>query len=151
MPKANTPKCERWRTVRTKRGIALRTPDGNLYYGTAQEVRDAALMPSSRGWLAYRLRSIRKNYSTSKSLCEILKQARRDALAEIGRRGKDEERRILADACASLRGMTYYELVNVLVDSWIAGVIADLPGHELPLTRHERAALDACRQAQRTA
>ena len=41
-----------WRTVRTKQGIALCSPSGCRYYGTAKEVREARLLPTDRRELA---------------------------------------------------------------------------------------------------
>ena len=59
MAKANAntnTKPGRWRETRRKGVPCLISPDGRIYYGTAREVRDAALTPFSRKRLADALR-----------------------------------------------------------------------------------------------
>ena len=97
----NTAKGAVWRTVATKRGTALRSPDGRLYYGTAQEVRDAALMPWRRKMLADGLRFIRsyaEGHETSRE--ELAEWATGRHCCNSERRCEMTEKRLIGECIA---------------------------------------------------
>ena len=57
-------KWPRWKTVSKGGKAVLRSPDGKrFYYGTAQEVRAACLLPWRRQWLAELLKMRRMSNS----------------------------------------------------------------------------------------
>ena len=154
----NTAKGAVWRTVATKRGTALRSPDGRLYYGTAQEVRDAALMPWRRKMLADGLRFIRfyaKGGKISREeLAEWAKSKRRDAI-QFGRMDAHDGVSIKISADIYIKLVAGSRLVRGTFDGYaeelfnneISALLdvaeSDTGKLDIPLTRHERAALDA--------
>jgi len=154
----NTAKGAVWRTVATKRGTALRSPDGRLYYGTAQEVRDAALMPWRRKMLADGLRFIRsyaERHETSREeLAEWAKSKRRDAI-HFGRTDAHDGVSVTIPAAMYIKlfagsrlvrdsfSGVMDELFNCEISALLDVAESDTGKREIPLTRHERAALDA--------
>jgi len=149
-----------WRTVATSRGLAARSPDGRLYYGTPAEVREAALMPWRRKMLADSLRFIRY-YAESghdcdrEELAEWAKSKRRDAI-QAGSHDSacgvgitiPAEVYIRLVAGARLLGHTKEEFFTEVWESQVTGIL-DYADHatgkrEIPLTRHERDALARC-------
>lgn len=155
----NTAKGAVWRTVATKRGTALRSPDGRLYYGTAAEVRDAALMPWRRDALAQSLKLHRycRDCGTfdAAEFAESCAISRREAI-QYGRYDA------IHGASVSIPAAIYIKLVagsrlvldnfdEFLTELWnaeISGLLdvtqSDTGKREIPLTRHERAALEKC-------
>jgi len=154
----NTAKGAVWCTVATKRGTALRSPDGRLFYGTAQEVRDAALMPWRRKMLADGLRFIRsyaERHETSREeLAEWAKSKRRDAI-HFGRTDAHDGVSVTIPAAMYIKLFAGSRLVRGTFDGYaeelfnseISALLdvaeSDTGKREIPLTRHERAALDA--------
>lgn len=145
-----------WRTVQTARGKALRSPDGKLYYGTRQEVRDAALLPVRRDMLAGSLsleRYLRDwGTLTQGQFIESCAESRREAI-QYGTfdatHGVNVD--IPADAYILLSagsrlvrddfGAYLSELWRSEISSLLDVVEEDTGKREIPLTRHERAAL----------
>lgn len=155
---ANTTKGNgKWRTVTRKGERVLIDPEGHIYRGTAREVRDAAMTPLRRGTLARDIRLTRKmaKYYTPAELRDYIAEKRREA---IERNDYDaiakfithfnQELGIVANAAARYMGQTVEAFIADAVDAAIRGTIdlaeldAGKPGAGLPLTRHERAALD---------
>ena len=135
-----------------------RAPDGRRFYGTAQEVRNAILMPWRRKMLADELRFIRSYAEghdvTREELAAWAMEKRRDAIHAGAMDAHDGVSiRISADIYIKLvagsrlvRG-TFDGYVNGLFNSEISALLdvaeSDTGKREIPLTRHERAALDA--------
>lgn len=148
-----------WRSVKTKNGLALRSPDGRLYYGTAAEVRDAALMPWRRDALAQSLKLHRycRNCGTfdAADFAECCARSRRETI-QYGRcdaiHGSSVS--VPADiyvklvAGARLVGNTFSGFMADIFDSQIESLLdvaqSDTGKREIPLTRYERAALEKC-------
>ena len=131
-----------------------RDPDGRRWYGTAAEVREAALMPWRRKMLADELRFIRsyaEDCGTDREeLAEWAKTKRRDAIQAA--QDSDVSIKIYAtdyirlEAGARFMGYTFDEYVADMVQGEISAFIdaaeSETGKREIPLTRHERAALD---------
>lgn len=162
----NTDKGAFWRTVATKRGTALRSPGGRLFYGTAREVRDAALMPWRRNMLADNLRFIRsyasRHETSREELAEWAKSRRRDAI-RVGRTCAHDGVSVTIPAATyimllagarlirnNLEGY-FEELFNGEISAMLDVAQADTGKREIPLTRHERAALDKLEACTRNA
>jgi hypothetical protein len=149
----------KWRETRRKGERVLIDPAGRIFHGTAQEVRDAAMTPHRRGALAQDIRWARHvaakyNY-TPEEAAEYVREKRREAIDRNDRDAVDEYRThikqelgIVAEAAARYMGQTVEAFIADAVDAAIRGTIdvaeldAGKPGVGLPLTRHERAALD---------
>lgn len=158
---ANTAKGAVWRTVATKRGVALRSPDGRLFYGTAQEVRDAALMPWRRNALARSLNLHRhcRDCGTfdAAEFAECCAASRREAI-HFGRADALIGVSVHIPAATYIKMLAGSRLVRddfdeYLAELWDGEVSAfidvarsDTGRPELPLTRHERAALERLRR-----
>ena len=157
---ANTTKGNgNWRKATRKGERVLIDPDGHIYHGTAQEVRDAAMTPHRRGALAQDIRWARHvaakyNY-TPEEAAEYVREKRREAIDRNDLDAVDEYRThikqelgIVAEAAARYMGQTVEAFIADAVDAAVRGTIdvaeldAGKPGSGLPLTRHERAALD---------
>ena len=157
---ANTTKGNgNWRKATRKGERVLIDPDGHIYHGTAQEVRDAAMTPHRRGALAQDIRWARHvaakyNY-TPEEAAEYIREKRREAIDRNDRDAVDEYRThikqelgIVAEAAARYMGQTVEAFIADAVEAAIRGTIdkaerdAGKPGVGLPITRHERAALD---------
>ena len=148
-----------WRETRRKGERVLIDPDGHIYHGTAREVRDAAMTPHRRSALAQDIRWARHvaakyNY-TPEEAAEYVREKRREAIDRNDGDAVDayhahikQELGIVAEAAARYMGQTVEAFIADAVDAAIRGTIdlaeldAGKPGAGLPLTRHERAALD---------
>lgn len=149
----------RWRTVRRKGGQGvLLAPDGREFEGTEGEVRAAAMTPERRRMLADAIRVVRLTTKPGTADRRLFAASRRreailgtetDAVLGLGGGFRlPPALAIRAEAAARFDGMA--------LDEWLAeaavalvGAVADANGGELPLTRHERSALD--RLARRSA
>ena len=164
---ASTAKGNRhWRETRRKGERVLIDPDGHIYHGTAQEVRGAAMTPRGRDALADDIRWARQTarYYTPAELREKIAEKRREAIRQTasdtanGYRVKiKQELGIVAEAAARYMGQTVEEFIAEAVNAAVEATIdkaeldAGKPGDGLPITRHERAALDRLRLANRKA
>jgi hypothetical protein len=151
-----------WRTTTRKGKRVLIDPAGHVYHGTAQEVRDEALMPTTRRSLAQSIRFARifseqHNY-TPEERREYVREQRRNAiqtqyrLALFGELTTiPAELEIVASAAARYMGQTFNFFVCDALHAAIGKAIdkaekdAGEIGVGLPLTRYERAALDRIR------
>lgn len=148
-----------WRETRRKGERVLVAPDGRIFHGTAQEVREAAMTPNRRGALAQSIEWARhtayKFGYTPDERREYIRETRREALRRNDSDAVDAyqahmkpELGIVAEAAARYMGQTIDEFITDAVDAAIrtttdlAEIDAGKPGVGLPLTRHERAALD---------
>ena len=148
-----------WRKATRKGERVLIDPDGHIYHGTAQEVRDAAMTPRRRGALAHDIRWARhvaaKFDYTPEEAAEYVREKRREALrwndgAAVDAYGAHmkPELGIVAEAAARYMGQTVEAFIADAVDAAVRKAIdkaerdAGKPGVGLPITRHERAALD---------
>lgn len=147
-------RCAAWRTVKINGRIAERSPDGRTFYGTAQEVRDAVLMPWRRQWLAETLKVRRMTCPDREYLREVAREARRDAVqrgwmdaaANRASVAIPAELLILVTAAARFMERPTDAFVREACESFIEATL-DMVRHEtgkreLPLTRHELAALE---------
>ena len=150
-----------WRTIRKHGKCILRSPGGMEFTGTPREVREAALMPEERARLADSLRFWRNFRSAEKwsaeKLREVCAEKRRDAImmsrtscspASCGSSfAVDEATRIkLVAGARELLGQTLAEFVESTFSD-VLEMLLDLAQsetgkREIPLTRHERAALE---------
>ena len=141
----------RWRMIRGKGGrIVLRSPDGRLYSGTADEVRSSALTPERRRSLAEDLRVdwlTTEPGSAERRSC--IESHRRDAImwtygeSFVGIGGcvrLPAALAVKAEAAARALGLTLEEMVVRAAEAATAEV-ARTNGGEVPLTRQERAAV----------
>lgn len=147
-----TPK--KWRTVRRDGRTVDVSPDGRTIYGTAQEVRDAALMPWRRHWLAETLKVRRMTCPDREYLREVAREARRDAVqrgwmdaaANRASVAIPAELLILTTAAARFMERTTDVFVREACESFIEATLdmvqSETGKRELPLTRHEKAALE---------
>ena len=149
----------KWRETRRKGERVLIDPAGRIIHGTAQEVREAALTPERRDELAQSIewaRHIADKFGyTPEQRREYIREKRREEL-----RRNDfwtvapyhahikQELGIVAEAAARYMGQTVEAFIADAVDAAIRVTIdvveldAGEPGVGLPITRHERAALD---------
>jgi len=159
MPKANTAtKRGRWRETRRKGVPCLVSPDGRVYYGTAQEVRDAALTPTRRHMLAQELywsRDMSSVFRMSPDDRRAYYAAKRrdamhygalDARANSANIPCTEREHILINAGARLVKGSFEDYARELIQSEIEALLDvaenETGKREIPLTRHERAALE---------
>ena len=149
----------KWRETRRNGERVLIDPAGRIIHGTAQEVREAALTPERRDELAQSIewaRHIADKFGyTPEQRREYIREKRREEL-----RRNDfwtvapyhahikQELGIVAEAAARYMGQTVEAFIADAVDAAIRVTIdvveldAGKPGVGLPITRHERAALD---------
>ena len=149
----------KWRETRRKGERVLIDPAGRIIHGTAQEVREAALTPERRDELAQSIewaRHIADKFGyTPEQRREYIREKRREEL-----RRNDfwtvapyhahikQELGIVAEAAARYMGQTVEAFIADAVDAAVRGTMdlveldAGKPGVGLPITRHERAALD---------
>ena len=143
------------RTVATKYGQAIRLPDGRLYYGTAEEIRNAALMPRGRRALAESLCVLRRVRDCGGLDVDEFRMAcaasRRDAIfaRELDRDGVA----IRIPAAVFLQLFAGSRLVSDTFDGYVEdlcradiGMLKDIAEQEtgkreIPMTRHEKAAM----------
>ena len=152
----------KWRETRRKGERVLIDPAGRIFHGTAQEVRGAAMTPRERGALADDIRWTRQTarHYTPDELRGKIAEKRREAIRQTasdaanGYRVKiKQELGIVAEAAARYMGQTVEAFIADAVDAAVRGTIdvaeldAGKPGVGLPITRHERAALDRLRLA----
>lgn len=135
-----------------------RAPDGRRFYGTAQEVREAALMPWRRNMLADNLRFIRSYASrhgiSREELAAWAMEKRRDAI-HAGAHDAHDGVSVTIPAATYIKLLAGSRLVRDSFDGYaeelfnneISALLdvaeSDTGKREIPLTRHERAALDA--------
>jgi len=149
-----------WRTVATKRGAAMRSPDGRLFYGTAAEVRDAALTPWLRSSLAQSLKLHRycRDCGTfdAADFAECCAHRRREAIATHEAIGAyvriPADDFIMLGAAARYMERTPDEFLLEGLRASIDAVRdeADIDGlSDIPLTRHEQSALERIRNGRK--
>ena len=148
-----------WRMTTRKGERVLIDPAGRVFHGTAQEVREAALIPERRDELAQSIewaRHIADKFGyTPEQRREYIREKRREEL-----RRNDywtvapyhahikQELGIVAEAAARYMGQTVEAFIADALFAAIRGTMdiaerdAGEPGVGLPITRHERAALD---------
>ena len=149
-----------WRTTTRKGERVLIDPHGNAYHGTAQEIREAALTPTSRRSLANSIAFVRYtaahfNY-TPEEMREYVREKRRDAIRTDNQFALfGESVQIPADVYILLRAGA--RLVRDNFDEYLAELFRDeldalvdiaqeqTGRREIPLTRYERAALERIR------
>jgi len=160
--KATTPlpsKPGRWRETKRNGVPCLISPNGRVFHGTAAEVREAALTPERRDALAQSIECARHTADkfgyTPEQRREYIREKRREEL-----RRNDfwtvapylahikPELGIVAEAAARYMGQTVEAFIADALFAAIRGTMdiaerdAGEPGVGLPITRHERAALD---------
>lgn len=156
----NQGKRQTWKTIRKDGRPALRSPSGEVYYGTPSEVREAALMPWHRKSLAESLKLQRfirqKGIYTADELRECCAGCRRDWIRHDG--GVPDGARVEIPAkayillCADSRLVRngvkdfFAELWRSEIDALLDVAEAETGRREIPLTRHERAALERLRE-----
>ena len=148
-----------WRTATRKGERVLIDPAGRIIHGTAQEVRDAGMTPHRRGALAQQIEWTRHTADrfgyTPEQTAEAVREKRREALrqndgdaATAYRAHMKPELGIVAEAAARYMGQTVEAFIADALFAAIRGTMdiaerdAGEPGVGLPITRHERAALD---------
>lgn len=141
----------KWREVTRKNGRVLIDPNGKVYHGTRQEIRDAALSPSDRKALAEKIETSRHSCEKFHDgdlayLAEAAAAYRRDALKmstwskKVVMCGVTFAQGIEAEAAARYMGKTYGEFVRDAIQAAI-DTARNAAGGEIPLTRYERKAL----------
>lgn len=155
---AKPTKPGRWRNTRRNGVPCLMSPDGRIYYGTAQEVRNAALTPTRRHMLAqdlYWARDTaevfrmspdeRRAYYAAKRM-DAIQYGAFDCAANAASIPMTEREYILIKAGARLvRGSSEdyaRELIQSEIESLLDVAENKTGRREIPLTRHERAALE---------
>ena len=144
--KSDTKPRRVWRKRTINGVLTLFSPDGRKFYGTPREVRDAALYPWQRKSLAASIRNVRVDFADDRDcLNEACREARMDAIRERSMYAlcgdRENDRRIIVAACARLTGEKEDEFRNNWVDAGIEAIIDAVENYDLPMTRHERAAL----------
>lgn len=156
---ATKTRCRVWHTV-TRNGVTrIISPDGAQFYGTAKEVREAALMPDYRDALAQSLRLARYLRNTAtldaaecRAMCE---DRRREAIQYSATDAKwphnlpiSAEMLIMLQAGSRLvRGYEesfgdyLAEVFRSELDALLDVAQSETGRREIPMTRHERAAL----------
>ncbi len=160
---AKAPTKRVWRTTTRQGERVLIDPDGHVYHGTAQEIREAALMPYRRDELADDIKTARyiaaKFSYTPEARREYVREKRRDAIhsgnydANFG-----ESVHVPADVYILLKagarlvlgeGKTVDDFFRGLFESEVDALLDvaqnETGKREIPLTRYERAALDRLR------
>lgn len=160
-------KWARWRKITRKGERVLVDPDGRIYHGTAQEVREAALMPKRRRALAQDIKFLRyfsaqSNYTPEERrewLRDSVREARRDEI-RAGHFDAHAETNIpisnelYLQLCAGARlvmgdGETiedyFAELFRCEIEALRDVAQSETGRREIPLNRYERAAIDRLR------
>ena len=137
-----------------------RDPDGRRWYGTAAEVREAALMPWRRKMLAERLKTqrlMRDSGTFDAWECAwYCAECRREAIHDGAMDAKiphsipiSAESMLMLEAGSRLvlgKGETLNDYLAKLIEREISALQdaaeSETGKREIPLTRHERAALD---------
>lgn len=157
--KKNNTTAKKWREVRTARGMALKSPGGRLYYGTPAEVRDAALMPWRRDALAQSLQLYRYCHNAgaidAAHFAMVCAARRREAI-NFGRADLKSGTCVTIPADVFIKLAAGSRLVRDDFDGFLDDLFAaeisalldvaqsETGKREIPLTRHERAALARC-------
>ena len=167
MSKATSkPKKAVWRTTTRKGERVLIDPAGNVYHGTAQEIREAALVPYRRKMLADSIKFARYiaaqfNY-TPEQRREYVREKRFDAIEKencFSLLGETitipADVYILLRACARLVRDNFDEYLAELfrdeLDDLLDVAERETGKREIPLTRYEKAALDRLRNTPKAA
>lgn len=153
-----------WRKTTRNGKRVLISPDGRIYHGTAQEVRDAALSPQLRKNLAQslRLHLYCRNHGTfsTSEMRAYCAESRRETISllnwgilGIGTSVRlSEATYIKIKAGARLVADDFDKYIEDIFENAIGALLdiaAETTGRrELPLTRHERAALDRIRATE---
>ena len=163
MARAKTPKKAVWRETLRKGQRVLVDPDGNIYRGTAQEVRDAALMPYRRDALARSLNLHRycRNCGTfdAAEFAERCAASRRDAIhfgwadALIGVSVHIPAATYIKMLAGSRLVMGdgekpedyFRQLFESELEALLDVAQSETGKREIPMTRHERDALERLR------
>ena len=153
-------KWARWRTTTRKGERVLIDPNGHIYHGTAQEIRDEALTPTSRRSLANSIefvRSMAEHFThTPEERREYVREKRRDAIEkEHCFSYLQETINVPADVYILLHAGARLLFDNF--DAYLADFLhreleslldiaeRETGKREIPLTRYERAALERIR------
>ena len=144
-----------WRTTTRKGERVLIDPAGHVYHGTAREVRDAALMPYRRKMLADSIKIARYIAAqfdyTPEERREYVREKRRDVISL--RNVKTDRQQIpmgeadyiLLNAGARMLGLSERDYWAGVIETLKAALLdmaeRETGKREIPLTRHERAAL----------
>ena len=153
-----------WKTITKDGRRALRSPDGRIFYGTPSEVREAALMPWRRDALSESLKLQRfirqKGIYTADEFRACCAGYRRDMVRQDGGVPDDALVEIPAREyillCAGSRLVRngvkdfFAELWQTEIDALLDVAESETGKREIPLTRHERAALARCEAAKST-
>ena len=158
------PKKAVWHTTTRKGERVLVDPDGHVYHGTPEEVREAALMPRRRDALAQSIEWARHtadkfNYTPDERR-EYIREKRRDAIsaghfdAHTGT-NIPIPNDVYLQLCAGARlvmgdGETvddfFAQMFQTELEALLDVAESETGKREIPLTRHERAALDRLRR-----
>ncbi len=157
-------KWARWRTTTRKGERVLIDPNGHTYHGTAQEIRDEALTPTSRRSLANSIEFVRRmaeqfthtHEERREYVREYVREKRRDAIEkEHCFAYLQETIAVPADMYILLQAGARLLFDNF--DAYLADILhgeleslldiaeRETGKREIPLTRYERAALDRIR------
>ena len=153
-----------WKSIVKNGRPALRSPSGKIYYGTPAEVREAALMPWHRKSLAESLKLQRyirqKGVYTADEFRACCAGYRRDMVRQDGGVPDDALVEIPAREyillCAGSRLVSdsvkdfFAELWQTEIEALLDVAESETGRREIPLTRHERAALARCEEAANT-
>ena len=146
-----------WRTTTRKGERVLIDPHGHTYHGTPDEVRNAAMTPHRRGALAQDIewaRHIADLFGyTPEQTAEAVREKRREALRQNDGDAVSAynahikpELGIVAEAAARYMGQTVEAFIADAVHAAVGAAMDEAKSKEgedgLPITRHERAALD---------
>lgn len=158
----------KWRTATRKGERVLIDPAGRIIHGTAHEVREAALIPEWRNELAQSIEWARHTADkfgyTPEQRREYIREKRREALmrndywtVQPHHAHIKQELGIVAEAAARYMGQTVEAFIADAVDAAVRKAIdkaerdAGEPGVGLPITRHERAALERIKAIEKQA
>ena len=153
-----------WKSIKKDGRPALRSPSGHIYYGTPAEVREAALMPWHRKALAESLKLQRfirdKGIYSVDEFRECCAGYRRDMVRQDGGVPDDALVEIPAREyimlCAGSRLVRngvkdfFAELWRSEIEALLDIAEAETGRREIPINRHERAALARCEAAEDT-
>ncbi len=148
--------AKKWRETTRKGEQVTISPNGRIFYGTPEEVRDAALVPWRRLVLAESLKVAlylrRSEAIGAAEFREMCRARRRDAVM-FGAHDETASVKIPADvfirlqAGARLVGFdTFDDFLDDLWQDELEAILdfaqSETGKRELPLTRHERAAIE---------
>lgn len=147
-----TDRAATWRTIRQAGAWVLRSPSGEQWTGTATDVRGAILQPWNRDGLAKDIKTARLAYRGRACYGETIKDARRCAILNDRVSAKDgtsitiaNKLRLEARAAARYMGQSEEQFISEAILAAIEGTKDicqnDTGSFELPMTRHERAAM----------